>query len=212
MSSMIDNGMVTIEIPTRTTDPEERRAMAEALAAILETQPQEEVIVEEPPAQPERKRLPRYILAKRIDVAFRDWVIAQVQTPKRIVRWLSWWIALPWRIGSFLSVILSRKVDAETLLERDTTCNDCEQRYFFVRRSGRTSSHCAACKCPSWKLSELRTKNQLRGWKCPLRKFDEPYSNDAQAETLERLGYEKNAVLNVIGGGCTGCGCGKAGK
>jgi hypothetical protein len=207
-----DMNLVTVTAQTRITDPETLQLLADEIVQIAERRvdPDEpEVIVEETRREPEKPKLPRYILQRTRRVAVRDWVHTQIATPKRIVRWLSWWWLLPWKSASFVSVLLSRKVDPETLLERDTACNECDQRFYFVRLNGRASSHCAACKCPAWKMSELRYKNQKNGWKCPLRKHPGEYANDAQAEALERIGYEKNAVLSAVGGGCTGCGCGK---
>jgi hypothetical protein len=196
-------------IPTPITDGPTLRQMALAYWADQHGQPAPEP---EPVEQAEpQKKLPRVVLQKRFDLALRDWLAAQATQPRRIARWLAWWIALPWRVGSFAAVMLGGNVDAETLLDRDTECNDCEQRYFFVRRNGAKSSHCAACKCPAWKFSTLKVKNQRAGWKCPLRKHEGPYSNDRQIETLKVLGYEENAALSAAGsGGCTGCGCGKA--
>lgn len=197
------------ELPTNTTDPGTRREMILAMLRYNES-PIERVevqVVERNEAA--GKKLPLYVLQKRWDVRLRDWMTAQATQPKRITRWLAWWIPLPWKIGSFFRVMLSHKLDSVLVVERDTVCDGCDQRYHFVRRDGETSDHCAACKCPATRFSTLAFKNERANWKCPLRKHAGPYPNDPQANALMELGYDENVVLSAVGGGCTGCGCGK---
>jgi hypothetical protein len=204
--------------------PEMRReivlAMLRASQEPAEQEPQPETT-----QQADKPKLPRVVFQKRWDIRLRDYLLVQVTQPRRIVRWLAWWIALPWKAASFARVATGGQVGplfieedgiprvlspAERIAERDNVCEACEQRYYFVRLDGETTEHCQACKCPPTRWSENEYRNTLASWHCPLRKHAGPYPNDGQAGALKGLGYEENAVLAAFGGGCTGCGCGKA--
>ena len=192
-------------------EPAMRRDIVLAMLRVSAEQEQQ-VELQEVEVQTERKPSPpRYVLQKRWDIRLRDWLLTQAAQPKRLARWLSWWIALPWRVGSFVRTIAGGKIrDPFEIAEREAICERCDQRYVFIRLNGKQSDHCQACKCPPTRWSALDYKNQLANWHCPLRKHPGPYPNDGQAVALKGLGYEENAVLSAVGGGCTGCGCGKA--
>lgn len=222
------NGLIQLPpVSTRCTNPDTLRLLAEQLVAsaeaVVDPLPEPERV--EAQAETERKpALPKYVLQKRIDIRFRDWLMVQVNQPKRIARWLSWWIALPWRAVIFLNVVLSPKIPPDATYEdtagesftgtevienRKKICRECDQRYAFVHLDGSVTFHCSACKCPPTGWSENDYRAEFSGFHCPLRKHPGPYPNDGQAGALKGLGYEENAVLSAVGGGCTGCGCGK---
>ena len=212
---MNENGMVTLQIPTRSTDPEEVKAIAEALmASLYETPPVEafgsiepEPVEERKPARP-AVRLPFPPIHTRL----RLWLIAQVSTPYRCKRTALWLLRFPPRAWSLLRVITSGHENPHEKADRDRICGECPFRTYRMRRTKQgviMDEHCGKCGCPDWKLSRNAVRNWYSGWQCPERRHAGPYRDDDLRAALEANGYDPKMVF-AGGGGCTGCGCGKA--
>lgn len=213
---MNENGMVYLPpIPTRITDPATLRLMAEQLVATVEDrvdpQPEEkpvEVALEQAPAMPKIYR-PHAGRMSRL----RNWIAAQVATPGRFKRFLLWTLTFPARVWSFVKVVTSRRVSLEEYAWRENACRDCPFRHYRIRedRTGfHLDEHCSKCGCPDWRMSRNEVRNWYSGWRCPARRHPGPYPDDAIREFVQGQGYDPETVFG--GGGCTGCGCGKAGK
>lgn len=217
MNESNGNGTITLQIPTRTTDPATLRLMAEQLRQTVEESPVEQFVssldvsLDQSPPKP---KLPRVVVQKRIFARVKDWVAHQIASPGRIVRWLTWWWKLPFHAASFAWVVTGPANDEDTAQAWDDECEKCEHLYKFVRLNGDVGSHCAKCDCPATKRSENAYRNRKKRWTCPQQKHKRPYRTDLAKEAIEGLGYDESVakliVINSGGGGCTGCGCGKA--
>lgn len=214
---MSDNGMMTIQVPTRITDPATLRLLAEQLVAVAENtvdpQPQEMPLDIVPEPEPQRAWKPP-VRTPHAGVCVRawTWLIVQASTPLRFKRFVLWWLRLPSRAWSMVMVLSSRKIDAETEARRDNVCHDCPFRHYRMRRTRQgivMDEHCGKCSCPDTRLSRNEYRNAYSGWKCPERKHAGPYPDDDLREHLEANGYDPK-IISGGGGGCTGCGCGKA--
>lgn len=144
-----------------------------------------------PPPPPQ---LPMVVIWKRWDLRFRDYVLRQIRTPHRIVRWSSYWVKFPWRVSSFMYAIVGPRVDPD---KRNDICATCSSRIYHLMRNGTAYLHCGKCGCPIWHLSELQFKNRLKNWNCPLGKHSNTI--DKQQQWLKDHKY-------VIQPECPGCG------
>jgi hypothetical protein len=195
-----------------TTDRLTRRQMVMTLLQATDTpeeapQPQPDVPLDVAPAKPAI----RPPVAPRMARAWL-WLIAQVQTPYRTKRAIIALLKAPVKAWSFLRVITSPQVDAETKAARDAACSECPFRHYRLRRTKGgvvLDEHCGKCGCPDWKYSRNEVRNWYSAWLCPVRRHEGAYPDDDLRESLKGRGYDPEIVFG--GGGCTGCGCGKAG-
>lgn len=205
------NGMVTIQVPTRITDPETLALLGQQLVASITEPPIERELPIAPvepelPAKPQQPqiRLPHASTMARAWL----WLIAQASTPFRFKRAVLWSLRLPLRAWSLVRVLSSKRVSRVVKLERDDVCSACPSRVYRMRRTKRgvvLDEHCGKCGCPDWRLSRNSVRNWYNGWKCPERRHAGKYPDDDLRECLEANGYDPKTVF---GGGCAGCGCG----
>ena len=213
-----ENGMVTFRMHTRCTDPETIRLIGEQALAVMENtvDPKPEFVevkrveVEEKkePAQPQ-VRPPH----ARVHARVWAWLIVQVATPYRVKRAAMWSLRFPPRAWSFLRVVTGPKESVYEKSERDEVCAECPFRVYRMRRTKTgvvMDEHCGKCGCPDWYFSRNEVRNAYSKWSCPERKHAGPYPDDDLREHLKEHGYDPKTVFG--GGGCTGCGCGKAAK
>lgn len=228
----MDNGMVTIRVPTRITDQATLELLARELVAQAEqsVDPQEVELPVEAAPEPEPKRAwqppirPPY--EKRLK-RLRLWMLSWIQTAcvsqhganSLTQAWSAlanragvYWVNLPGRAWSMLTTITSKRESPDEKTARDAICAACPSRVYRLRRTKDTvvlDEHCGKCGCPDWKLSRNVVRNWYTAWNCPERRHAGPYPDDDLRAKLEGEGYDPKVVF-AVGGGCTGCGCGKA--
>ena len=212
------NGMVTLQVPTRITDPTTLALLAQQLMVQAENavdpQPQEIPLDIVPEPEPQKAPKPP-VRPPHASVHARvwGWLIVQVATPQRVKRAALWSLRFPPRAWSFLRVVTSKRESPYEKAERDDACAECPFRVYRMRRTKQgvvMDEHCGKCGCPDWYFSRNEVRNGYSKWLCPERKHAGQYPDDDLREHLREHGYDPKTVFG--GGGCTGCGCGKAGK
>lgn len=208
-----------IQLPpvrTRITNPIALQQLAEQLAIAAENvvEPIEQIKEPEPAQEPSREPHKPLVRPPHKPIHSRvwTWLILQVATPLRFKRLALWSLKLPPRAWSMLTTITSKRESPDEKADRDMVCAACPSRVYRLRRSKGDvvmDEHCGKCGCPDWKLSRNVVRNWYTAWNCPERRHAGPYPNDDLRAKLESEGYDPKVVLSV-GGGCTGCGCGKA--
>jgi len=137
---------------------------------------------------------PRYVLAwqwfgRRILYGgpVRSWVMKR----SYVLRWLHGMVP---QVAKFLHAILGPRVSEIEYQERMLACNKCDMRVIQIQRikekdrvSGtvRTKEYCGGCGCGQWHMSELKRKNALANWRCPMRKHPGNYGDELYASLLK---------------------------
>lgn len=105
-----------------------------------------------------------------------------------------WAIGLAWKARLVLHWRMSRRVDLQTFVDRETACADCDHA-----EDTESGKYCKACGCAKWKWSELSVKNTREAHNCPL-------GRHAGSIATKKVGPDGKIV-----GGCVGCGQGTNG-
>lgn len=108
------------------------------------------------------------------------WIQRQLQTPKRIMRFILWVANLVPRAVRLWTALTHGYVGWDEYDERQAACGPCSDRVIHLRLlkgAIREKSYCGACDCPKWWFARLDIKNRLRGWRCPMRRHvgSDPY-------------------------------------
>ncbi len=237
--TMGDVEAIAAQLPTRTTDPATRREWALQILRNAAT-PADPVHIEAPapvvqleqaPPRPKvfppvRSRMVRAWawLGTWYGTAFVHSEPGGVIVPNGLFQAL-WAVAFrvgvgfhaaPVKAWGFLTVVTSKPVTPEVYRARMVACGECPARHYRMRRAAGVvllDEHCGLCGCPDWWLSRNKNRNKFAGWKCPARKHDGEYPGDDLRKALEKKGYDPETTEKILaggGGGCTGCGCGKA--
>jgi hypothetical protein len=83
------------------------------------------------------------------------WLQRQIQTPKRIMRFVLWTVNLIPRGVSLVRVIMSKEVSSEKFIDRTVVCALCPSLVRRLREKKGVvleEEFCGACECPKWAL------------------------------------------------------------
>lgn len=126
------------------------------------------------------------------------WVQRQIQTPRRIVRFLTWLVTLIPRGVELVRVLTGGGASEGTYDERQAICETCEVCVKVMRPDFRIRAYCGACQCPEWLLSRLSFKNRMAKWECPRHLHPGPYrGDDVRAEIARRQAEWAEAHASV---------------
>lgn len=133
-----------------------------------------------------------------------EWLLPRLRHP---IRTVLGWFSLPPKAWALFRVLTGGIVRGEAYQARNEACDKCPLRQVWI--TGRkTKDYCGACGCARWWLSQLRIKNHLRKWVCPIRKWDEaagPYPDARLRTVIVELGYASEDDLRPSSGGCGSC-------
>ncbi len=153
---------------------------------------------------------PIYIEPYESDMILRIylWFGNTLLKSKRIERWFRWWFILPIQIIRFLIVMIGGTVDKKTYQDRWVHCDKCPNHQIQPRKTKEGIIHkhyCGSCQCWKWWPAELKNKNIMLKWKCPMRLHAGKYSGDWYRKYLEKNPDHKPTSQN-INHGTGGCG------
>lgn len=136
-----------------------------------------------------------------------EWLLPRLRHPVHALLGL---FALPRKAWSLFLALTGGTVRGVALTARNEACSVCPAREVWITKQ-KAKEYCGACGCARWWLSELRNKNHLRKWACPLRRWDEekagPYPDAALRARLLESGYvSEDDLCHKPGSGCGGCG------
>lgn len=130
------------------------------------------------PAKQPRKRRSRITGKRSTVLAITQWAAkwASAGHPRLLTRTkrLLWWTAYhTWQVYAMVRALIGGRIDDQEFAARMAVCEDCQSlQKQLVRRSPFVKLYCGSCGCPQWSLAELRRKNRLLKWECPLNKHE----------------------------------------